>query len=356
MSDARHLSDESRATVLQTATIWRMRMGAPEWSAHDDAAFEAWLAEDELHARAFERSGKVWDFVDQNAATPELMVIRRDALDRAQRTARGRMARWQGRFVRLPRRGAVAAAIAAVAVLAGGAYTLSERGDVYATGRNERRIVDLADGSKVSLDAQSRVSVKYSGEARRLTLLKGQARFDVAHDVSRPFSVRARDRTVVATGTAFNIDIFERKARVTLIEGRVVVLAAPRPALLGRPIGPAPAAEPKPIALRPGEQLVSVGDAPPQVVASVDLQEATAWQQGKLMFDKEPLAQAVARMNRYSDRKISIGDPVAGAVPVSGAFDAGNTRGFLEAVTSYLPITATEGSDGIVLNSADRHG
>ena len=127
------------------------------------------------------------------------MVIRRDALHRAQRTARGRLSDWRTP----PRRAAIAAAVAGFMVLAGlGTWPLVDGVDVYRTGLNERRVVTLKDGSKVSLDAMSKISVRYSDDARRLTLQRGQARFDVAHDVSRPFSVRARDRTVVATGTA----------------------------------------------------------------------------------------------------------------------------------------------------------
>jgi transmembrane sensor len=342
------IADEG--SPLQAAAIWRMRMAAPDWSATDETAFEAWLAEDDLHRRAFERTGKVWDLVDSHAATPDVMVIRRDALHRAQKTARGRMAVW----VRpANRRAAIAAAVAGVLVVAGvGAAPLLSADEVYRTGLNERRVVTLSDGSKLSLDALTKVTVDYSDDARRLKLVSGQARFDVAHDVSRPFSVQARDRTVVATGTAFNIDVFEREARVTLIEGRVVVMARPETPL-ARITGERPA---KSIAMRAGQQLVAPDDAPAQLVAGVDLEQTTAWQQGKLMFDKEPLAEAVARMNRYSERKIVIGDAQAGAMPVSGAFDAGNTRGFLEAVTAYLPLTATDGPGGVTLNSAAPQG
>lgn len=345
MTHARPIDEAT--TPLQAAALWRMRMEAPEWSETDAAAFRDWLACDELHQRAFERTGKVWDLVDSHAATPDVMVIRRDALHRAQRTARGRLAGWRAP----PRRMAIAAALAGLVVIGAGSYPLLDTGEVYRTGLNERRVVTLKDGSKVSLDAMTKIAVDYSDGARRLTLQRGQARFDVAHDASRPFSVRARDRTVVATGTAFNIDIFEREARVTLIEGRVLVMAAQRQ--LGPIPLPAPARPQKAIELRPGQELVSTGRAPPQLVANVDLQQTTAWQQGKLMFDKEPLADAVARMNRYSERKIIIGDAAAGAVPVSGAFDAGNVRGFLEAVTAYLPVNATEGNDGVTLTYAD---
>ena len=75
----------------------------------------------------------------------------------------------------------------------------------------------------------------------RLHLLKGQARFDVAHDKSRPFSVVAGNQKVIATGTAFNIDMAGPKVLVTLIEGHVVVLdendaAKPVAAVWSRPV------------------------------------------------------------------------------------------------------------------------
>jgi len=74
------------------------------------------------------------------------------------------------------------------------------------------------------------------------------------------------------------------------------------------------------------------------------------------MFDKEPVVEALARMNGYSERKIVIGDTEAGAMQISGAFDAGNTRGFLEAVTAYLPVTATDGPGGVTLHAASPQG
>ena len=353
MTDPVHIDDET--SPLQAAAIWRMRREAAGWSPQDEAAFQAWLAADDLHRRAFERTGSVWDLVDSQAATPDIMVIRRDALHRAQRTARGRMAQWRRGGIEISRRGALSAAAAVAAVAAVGAWPILHPGEVYATGLNERRIVTLKDGSRVSLDAMTKVAVHYTDEARRLTLLRGQARFDVAHDVSRPFSVRARDRTVVATGTAFNIDLFEDKARVTLIEGRVIVMPAhedsgplPRPGSSHLPR--------KAVELRAGQQLVAADDAPGRIVSNVDLQQTTAWQQGKLMFDREPLAEAVARMNRYSERKIVIGDPAAAAIEISGAFDAGDTKGFLEAVTTYLPVTATAGKDGVTLRVSAAQG
>jgi len=333
--------------VIETAMIWRQRLDAPDWSAEDDARLETWLGADDSHVRAFERTGRLWDYFDQHAANPELIAARRALLGRVQRVVRQRAA-GPGRFALMPSR-RIAAALMGVAVLAGlSAYPLSQRGDVYSTGRGERRVVALEDGSRVSLDAESRVSVHYSDGARRLKLQKGQARFDVAHDVSRPFSVQARERTVIATGTAFNIDMLKPKVEVTLIEGRVLVVPAEPSRLLP---GRKAAAPSKPVEMHAGEQLVAPNDAP-DTLASVDLDEATAWQRGKLMFDQEPLGDAVAKVNRYARRKIVIADAATAAVPVSGVFEAGDTNSFLEAINGFLPVRVVEGADGVILRSA----
>jgi transmembrane sensor len=330
--------------LLEEAMIRRQRMAAPSWSVEDDARLEAWLQADERHAQAFARSGAVFDIFEPHAAAPELLAARRALLGRVRRMTRDRAQGWS---LRLPGRRIAAGLAAAALLLAAGGYGLVQRGDIYQTGRGERRVVTLDDGSKLSLDAQTKVQVHYGRDARKLRLLRGQARFDVAHNLARPFSVRAGGRTVVATGTAFNIDLLGTAMRVTLIEGRVLVYADEAPkAAPGKP-----AEAPRPVELRSGQQLLSTDRARRQVVAAVDLEETTAWQGGKLVFDDEPLAQAVARVNRYAERKITIADPAAGAIRVSGVFDVGDSNAFLESVTGFLPVAATEGPDGVSLRS-----
>lgn len=346
MSAAPPTSADANDAILETAALWRQRMIAPDWSADDETALETWLQRDARNQRAFKQVGEVWDFFGQHAASPESLSIRRALLRRVQHEARSR---WNtpGGVRGLPTRRWLGAGLAA-AVLAGVIWPLATQGEVYQTGVGERRVVILQDGSVLSLDALSRVSVDYSSDARRLTLTRGQARFDVAHDPTRPFRVAARDRVVVATGTAFNIDIVKPEVRVTLIEGKVLVLPRRETSL---PLIDGSPGQAKSIELRAGQGLVAGNGKPPRVVANVDLERATAWQKGKLVFDQEPLAEAVERVNRYSERKITIDDPKAETLPVSGVFNVGDAHAFLDAVTGTMPVTATEGSDGVVLRS-----
>lgn len=344
---AKHPStDPATAAMFERAMIWRQRMDDAGWSADDEADFEVWLQADERHQRVFEVSGEVWTYFDDHVTSPELIRARRALLGRVQGQA---TARWSGAtaLLQMPRR-RLAAGLLAAAVLGIGAgvWPLATQGEAYQSGVGERRIIRLGDGSVVSLDASSRVTVRYTEGERRLTLKQGQARFDVAHDPSRPFSVTARDQTVVATGTAFNIDIIKPEVRVTLIEGKVLV--SPKASLISA-LAPPPAT--KPIALHAGQALVTPTDADRPTIQAADIDQVTAWQDGKLDFDGVPLAEAVERVNRYTDRKIRVADAKAGAALVYGTFDAGDIDAFIGAVNGFLPVRAVWGPDGVVLKS-----
>ncbi|HWT51003.1 MAG TPA: iron dicitrate transport regulator FecR, partial [Caulobacter sp.] len=70
-------------------------------------------------------------------------------------------------------------------------------------------------------------------------------------------------------------------------------------------------------------------------IAAVDTAKESAWLQGKLVFDGEPLSAVVAEMNRFSERKLSLADPVLGATPVSGVFKTGQIDAFAAALKTY---------------------
>jgi transmembrane sensor len=322
---------EPSQAVLETAAGWRMRMDEPGWTLADEQALDAWLAEDSSHEDAFARTGEVFGFFEEHAAAPEMMRARRDAIDRAQRRAGGR---WTGNgwFVGMPAPARIAAGIAAAIALGAGVYPLVDGKAVYATGFGERRVVTLADGTKLALDGQTKIVVRYTKGAREVKLVSGQARFDVAADPLRPFKVAARNETVAANGGAFNIDASAPILCVTLIQGQATVLGAD-------------ALHTRPVELHTGEQLVAT--ASPRV-EKANVSSATAWQNGKLIFDDEPLADAAARVNRYTEHKIVV-EGAAKSQRVSGVFDAGDVNAFVEAVTYYLPVKAARSDNQIVL-------
>lgn len=328
--------DEMAVRRLVEASAWRSRLTERGVDSSED--FEAWLASDPTHAEAWAQVQTGWRAVGEAAASPELMAARRDALDRARRQSRGR---WRG----APAAAAIAASLLVAVAIAGGLVATGRLAipRQYQTARGERRVITLVDGSRVSLDSGTLVRVRYTRGARRLELLSGQARFDVAHDVTRPFSVRAREQTVVATGTAFNIDLAGPRVLITLIEGHVTVLGSTGAPAAGRRPGGAGRA----VVLDPGQELIAAPAAPPRIeVAS--LERVTAWQGGQLIFDDEPLGAVAERVSRYSAEPVLV-DPSAAGLRISGVFNAGDVSNFIDTVDRYLPVEATEDSDGKVV-------
>jgi transmembrane sensor len=88
-------------------------------------------------------------------------------------------------------------------------------------------------------------------------------------------------------------------------------------------------------------------------IETVSLDRASAWEAGQLVFEDEPLSAVAERVSRYAERKIVV-DPSAGGMKISGVFRAGDVDTFVDAVTHYLPVTATRREDGDV--ALDRRG
>jgi transmembrane sensor len=321
---------------LAEAAAWRARLA--EQKLDSDPALEDWLASDPLNAAAYERAEAIWDEMGELSSTPEFMDLRRGALDIAAR--QGRRNRGAYRSVR-----PVAAALATLALAGAGVGTwwMVSRPQTYETTRGERRVVPLSDGSQVWLDSDSKVAVRYSSDARKLELLRGQARFDVAHNVARPFSVKARDETVVATGTSFNIDLTGSDTLVTLIEGRVAVLGGTGDGSTPTQTRQQPSL-PHTVELVAGQELDVTAAAAP-VIKTVDLERATAWEDGRLVFEDEPLGMAALRISRSSARRVSV-DPAVAKLRISGVFNAGDVDGFAQTMSLYLPVRAEAGADG----------
>ena len=326
--------NESETSRLAQAAAWRVRLtendleGCPELSD--------WLAQDPRNAAAWQQVQNDWALFGDHATSPEILELRSAALAHAHEAGRGRWVRSK-RFAIAHRLG-IAAGILILA--AAGLFVWVKQPDVYSTAAGERRIVTLADGSQVALDSRSEVRVEYSTHARELTLTRGQARFDVVQDFERPFSVIADGHEVIAMGTSFNVDLFGPTLLVTLIEGRVVVSSTPAlsdPTKVDIPL-------PR-ITLDAGEQVVFAPKTAPSV-ARVNLGQTTAWENGEIVSENDSLTMLVARINRYAQHAVVIGDSETADLRISGVFHTGDIDGFISTIVAYLPVRADKDADG----------
>lgn len=304
-----------RAAMLSTRLVTQDQVSSAE--------LERWLEEHPRNREIWSGREQLWHLLEEQSNSPGLLHLRAAALRDANR-ASGRRA-----IVRRTRRWTLAAGMASIAILAGVLWSPSS--EVYRTGQAERRVFTLADGSQVQLDAMTEVTVDYSSSARELRLARGQARFEVAKDVMRPFSVLAGGQRVVATGTDFNVDLLGEELRVTLISGRVAVLG-----------------DEPPVELSAGQQLKSV-PSEKREIRQVSVTGATAWQSGKLVFEDEPLSEIVTRVSRYSKEPVTVGDAATGELRMSGVFFAGDVHTFVATVEGYLGLRVARKDGGFVL-------
>lgn len=332
------IQDDMPMGYEEQAAEWCWRIADRALTDQEQAQFDAWIRADPRHQQVFDEMVAVWKGTDTIAEMPGFLSLRARALTTME-TARDRdepSIYGRGRWLR-----SLAVAAALILTVCGSFWFFSSGADIYETGVGERRVVRLEDGSRISLDASSRVAVSYSDDRRALTLERGRAKFDVAKEPLRPFTVTAGNQAVVATGTAFSVELLRGQMRVLLYEGQVAVVARPGASRVmnaksAKPAEAGPATE----QLVPGQELISSLSSGAVRVIPAKMDRSLSWEDGRLDFVDEPLMRAVERINRYTDTPIVVGDAAAGRLLVNGVFDAGDTQSFIRGMTALFPISA----------------
>jgi transmembrane sensor len=227
----------------------------------------------------------------------------------------------------------------------------------YATAIGERRQVKLPDGSTVTLNTRTRMTVNYSLRLRDVHLEYGEASFDVTPNPERPFNVRAGRRELQALGTRFIVRVLdEENVQVTVTQGAVkVVYAPPR-----WPETPAKRRE----NLSFGETLVGAqetalvepGYQSVRELVPGEAEARLAWQKGMIIFDGTPLEAALAEVDRYTTAQFVVADDRIRNVLVGGDFRAGDVDGLLTALRRNFRIDSRRDAQGrIVLTALATH-
>lgn len=308
-----------RALGPEEAAAYFVARRAEGLTASEEEMLAAWLAEDEAHARELRRIERAWDWLADPGEHEVIGAMRAHAVAP------------QRRHWLWSRPAAAAAAIlllvGALAMLvrvpgwpsgSGGTQRGDERLLAYVSAPGQVRIVTLPDGSRMTLDAGSRVLGRFSGDRRSAELVRGRAMFAVSADRSRPFTVTARERRITALGTRFDVGIAGGALTVNLFEGRVAV-------------GPVDATV-EPFTLRPGQQLIERDGRAIVRTIGARIEDQAGWTRGLLHFDDVTLSQAAEQVNLYSRDKIVIRDSEVAGMRISGEFKAGDAMRFALAV------------------------
>jgi transmembrane sensor len=370
-SVTRWWDDVEQDAIHQTAAEWLLRLQDPNLSLEDALAWQRWVGADARHATAFARiEGTYRQLGDMRATAsdPPLagMTREREATS-AEYDGSIPVTQWlaakekvhPSRLVPRWRFAAIAAAVVCLAValawaISGGAHTIGvvqrHSAPVIArTAIGENRSSSLPDGSMITLGGGTEVRVDFDAKARRVELVRGEAFFVVAKDSLRPFTVRAADTTVTAIGTQFNVRRRTDSVKVAVLEGRVRVAPAPSfvPAAWLREFRPALA----PVQLDAGQQTLAGSAAIEAATPLPDPSAAMGWQTGQLEFDRELLRDVLEDVNRYSSKRIVLGDDDLGDLRITGTVLGSDVRGWVSSLERVFAVEALEEPDRIVIRS-----
>lgn len=315
--------------IEQRAAEWLMRREEPEWSALDEAEFDAWLGESLAHKAAFWRLDHGWRQADRIGA------LGLDAPEPV--SSRSWSAGWWP----------LAAAASLATVLVTGAVEFNRPAPAptaapahFSTPVGGRRTIPLVDGSKVELNTATVVRAAVNDRRREVWLDQGEAYFEVAHLAGRPFVVHAGNRTVTVLGTKFSVRRDGEKVTVSVIEGRVRIDDAEQPEEVPTAI------------ITAGDVAIAQG---PSTLLSAKSQEGVAaalgWRDGILNFDHTTLADAAAEFNRYNSKQIVIGDAGTGEIRIGGTFQASNVDAFVRLLHDAYGLHVTATSNELKLSS-----
>lgn len=313
-------------------TAWVARMHAGCLRNREHRALRRWLDASPDHARELLRAETAWRLSGALARDPQVLAELATIPSSRRPLTVSLAGIWENASLRW-------AAVACVTILGLAILwqSFAPRDQWYETATGEQRVITFADGTTVAINTATRIGIEYDDRERRVELERGEALFQVAPDIHRPFIVKAGTGWARAIGTRFNVELNAESVTVVVLEG--VVEVAPK------------ATERASARLVTGESAAFgiSGELAAVTPERASPERITAWREGKLRFDGWSLEQAIAEHNRYSGKPIRLDGDILTNVRVSGAFRIGDTQAFLNALRELMDVQVADTGESLSL-------
>jgi transmembrane sensor len=311
-------------TAVRAACNWFVR-AQRGLTSDEQADLLAWMEALPENPAAMDLVARSWDLSGQAAKSETLSCELRRAQSLSligahgvQRSRRPASRRAIGAGV-----GSVAAALLAVVI-----WTLFHLDLSYTTLRGRQESVALPDGTRVHLDAATKLHVRFTPFYRHVFLVAGEAEFDVADHDLRPFRLDTQYLQVRDLGTRFTVRSREGSLRVVLIQGSVELRDSGTGTLRAQMV--------------PGQQATITGTGGEVVVGAADLPSVLAWRDGQLVLKDAPLDEVLAEFRARTTADIVLAEPENGRLRVSGVYRIADVIGFLNTLCTIYPLSWRE--------------
>jgi len=338
------------------AKIFAERLNAGPLSDIEASELESWLAEDDSRAAEYRIALNAIGHNDED--TDNSTDCETDRFYSQRPPARASLARnWKiplGAFAF-----GLVLAVASFWVFSPAEEISAPSIPYYQTAIGEREEITLTDGSRVTLNTNSRVLVDFNKNRRHIILDRGEAFFDVESDASRPFTIDAGARVLTVLGTKFNVRLYPREITVSVVEGTVAMHSRDKAissaeeftATLNN-VESEGIADGGAYRLDAGATVTLSLDSAQYVAATTsNVDQFDSWRYGILVFDNEPLSKVVRDINRYDPRDIIISGSNINQLKFSGVFHLDRTESMLAALEAILPVQINEVENQLIITA-----
>jgi len=290
--------------IVEQASEWLMLHWGGEMDADQRKAFSNWQHANPEHRRAWQRLQQLQETFGAVPAGCARAVLR-DSPD--------------------PQRRAALKMLGLLLVAGSSGYLLQNQVSwrltfaEHRTATGEIRHMTLSDGTRLDLNSNSAVDLRFTAQERRIRLLCGEILLNSGHDPVRPLIVETASGDVQALGTRFSVGDMDYDARVELYEGQLRI--SPRHGATAH--------------MNAGDSLwFSANGAGHKQLANTD---DSSWSQGRLVAERQPLGRFLAELARYRPGWIRC-DEAASQLLLTGVFPLDNTDSVLAALERTLPV------------------
>jgi transmembrane sensor len=317
------VSTSKPSSINEVASAWLERANAGGWTEEKQSELHAWLAESAAHRAAYWRLEDAWSHAARLTAL---------------QTPRPRPVSTRPILPMLARTAAAVAVCCALGVV-GAKYFLSPKTRTYATGLGAREIYTFPDGSRIELNTDTVLRVAANTGERTVWLDKGEAYFQIKHDVAHPLVVFAAGHRITDLGTKFLVRQEEDRIEVALMEGRA------------RLDTDGTRVRTRSAVLTPGEIAVATADTTSITQRPMRrLTDELGWRQGQLVFTETTLGDAASEFNRYNATKLVVSDAAVARMRINGTFPTAGAEMFARVAQHILQLQATRRGDEIVIS------
>jgi transmembrane sensor len=302
---------DSPEALLDEAVEWRLRLQEAAEDRRVHEGFTAWLSRSDAHRAAWHRVEEGWRLLGEGKPVYEHVWRPQSRQAPFPGVANGSWARsgsrargtrpW--RWATIPALGLAACLL----FLAVPSLVLRLEAD-HRTTTGQSRLVALEDGTTVYLGADSAIKAEFSASRRHVTLLAGEAFFDVARNPGRPFVVDANGVKIEVTGTAFDVRLSSSATQVELARGAVGVSSDA-------------AGHTSPAVLVPGQMLVVDRKSGAMMKSDIAPEDIGAWREGRLFVNDATIGAVVEQIQRYHAAWIAVPDITLAQQTVTGLYD-----------------------------------